>query len=123
MSNFKSQISLLVATEIGKLEGALRVRLNTEIDNQINKFLNQCPPPDVLQSIGIVVNSVNGVLNLFESRITKFRALAKKLDSPINTATISINILKKLPTMFPWMSRFTTSPCLRHQLRLVPFGD
>lgn len=97
MSNFKSQISLLVATEIGKLEGALRVRLNTEIDNQINKFLNQCPPPDVLENVGKVVSAVNGVLNLFESRINKFRALAKKLDPPISTATVSINILKRLP--------------------------
>jgi hypothetical protein len=66
---------------------------NQKIEEEIKKFLDQCPPPAVLESIARTVDRVESLEQTFQRRVDKVAQLPKKLDKPIKLGKIVIDIL------------------------------
>ena len=66
---------------------------NQKIEEEIKKFLDQCPPPQVLESIARTVDRVESLEQTFQRRVDKVAQLPRKLDKPIRLAKIVIDIL------------------------------
>lgn len=93
-----SQISSIVATQIGRIEGELQARIQLEATKMLNKFANQCPDNDTL--IGII-NTRNALLtgvNNFQKRTNKFLSFVSSLRSAIRAANLIIKLLKVNPS-------------------------
>jgi len=93
----KSQISSIIATQIGNLQGELEAKIQEEAFRLINKFVNQCPSPDELIKIAKTRNTLLEVINGFSSKVDKFNKLPNTLRPTIAAAKILINLLKSNP--------------------------
>ena len=64
-----------------------------KIDEEIEKFLDQCPPPAVLESIQRTITSIDKVEQGYNRRIKIVSSIPKKLDKPIKAGKVIIDIL------------------------------
>jgi hypothetical protein len=94
----QNQISGVVATQIGTLQGQLEARVQTEALRLLDKFTNQCPNQDELLKVVQVRNNLVKVVNSFQKKTDKFNRIANSLRPPITIAKILINLLKRNPT-------------------------
>ena len=63
------------------------------IEEEIEKFLDQCPPPAVLESIKKTIDAIDRVEQAYNKRIQVVSQIPKKLDKPILAGKIVIDIL------------------------------
>jgi hypothetical protein len=63
------------------------------IEGYINEFLEQCPPPQVLEQINRTINTIERLEQSYEKTVDKVNQLPKKLDKPILLAKVAIDIL------------------------------
>lgn len=94
----RSQISAIVANQLGKLEGQLEARIQTEALNLLDKFSNQCPDNNELVKIVNVRNNLLKVINNFQKVTNRFSRIPNQLRPPISAANILISLLKSNPT-------------------------
>jgi len=93
----QNQISGVVATQIGTLQGQLEARIQTEALRLLDKFTNQCPNQDELRKVIQIRNTLVKVVNSFQKKTDRFNRIANSLRPPITIAKILINLLKKNP--------------------------
>lgn len=93
-----SQISAIVASQIGKIEGELEARIQLEANKMLGKFSNQCPDPKLLVGIINTKNNLLSGVNSFQKRTNKFLKLAKNLRRAIRIAKTILSFLKANPT-------------------------
>lgn len=93
----KSQLSAIVATQLGKLQGEVEARIQTEALKEVNKFANSCPFPEELAKIAATANNLISVINNFQNKVNKFSQLPNKLKPAIQIAKIVIKLLKTNP--------------------------
>lgn len=94
----KSQIALVVANQLGKIEGELEARIQAEASRMLNKFANQCPDNKELLT---VVNTRNNLLrgvNQFQKTSNRFNSFASNLRRAIQAANIVLKFLLRNPT-------------------------
>ena len=93
----RSQLSAIVATQLGRVQGELEARIQDEAARMTNKFASECPGNDELVKIAKVRNSLLRVINSFQSLTNRFGRLPSKLRPPIRAANIIIRLLKRNP--------------------------
>ena len=94
----KSQISKIVANQLGNIQGQLEARILNEVVRIQSKFTNKCPDSKELVSIINTRNSLLKSINSFQKLTNKFGAIPKSLQGPIAIAKIVIRLLKANPT-------------------------
>lgn len=94
----ESQISAIVASQLGRLEGEIEARVIAEANKLVSEFANRCPNQDKLLKIIAIRNSLLSVLNSVQKQANKFNELANKILSAIRIAGIIIRLLKRNPT-------------------------
>lgn len=92
-----SQISAIVANQLGNVQGQLEARVQTEAIKLLSKFSNECPNSKELIRIIKVRNNLLRVINTFQKQSNKLNSIPSKLRPPISAAKIIISLLKKNP--------------------------
>jgi glutamate synthase domain-containing protein 2 len=93
-----SQISAIVAGQLGKIEGELEAKIQLEANKMLGKFSNQCPESKALVTIINTKNALLSGVNKFQKRSDKFLKLANNLKKAIRSAKIILKLLKINPT-------------------------
>ena len=93
-----SQLALIAATQLGRLQGELEARALSEALLLLEEFLNKCPQIERLESIVEVRNNLLKVVNSFTKQTDKYQKLANSLKTPIQAANVLIQLLKVDPT-------------------------
>jgi len=93
-----SQISAIVAGQLGKIEGELEARIQLEANKMLGKFSNQCPEANSLIAVINTKNALLSSVNKFQKRSNKFLKLAKNLKRAIRSAKALLTLLKVNPT-------------------------
>lgn len=93
----ESKLSAIVANQLGRMQGALEIQVQEQINTELAKFANQCPNLEELSKIVDVRNNLLDVANLFENKTTKFKSYASKLQRLTNTLTGTLTVLRTIP--------------------------
>jgi len=91
----RSQISALIANQMGSLQGKLEARIQTEAIKLLERFSNRCPNSKELIKIAKTTNNLLRVINTFEKKVNRFKSIPRKLRRPINAAKRLIKLLKR----------------------------
>lgn len=97
LKDFKSQLSGLIASQIGMLKAMAITYINKKINEYIEYLKKQCPPPPVLQQMSIVINQMNSMMNTIDKKVETFNKIPPKLDPAIAAGKIIIEILAHQP--------------------------
>jgi len=92
-----SQLSNIVSTRVGTLQGELEARIQTEAFKLLSKFANECPVKDKLIEIIQIRNNLLKVVNNTQKTVNKFSNLVNSLKPPITAANLLIGLLKANP--------------------------
>ena len=92
-----SQLSNIVSTRLGTLQGELEARIQTEAFKLVSKFANQCPSKKDLVRIIQTRNNLLKAINNTQKTANKFATLANSLKPPITIAKLILNLLKANP--------------------------
>lgn len=93
-----SQISAIVAGQIGRIEGELEAKIQLEANRMLSKFSNQCPDNDTLVNIIKTRNNLLRGVNQFQSKSNRFLRFARNLRRAIRAAKVILRLLKVNPT-------------------------
>lgn len=97
LKGFKSQLSALVAAQIGALKAMAITYINLKINEFIEYLKRQCPPPEVLKVMAAVVGQLNDKMNTIDKKTQALNKIPPKLDPAIAAAKIIIEILAHQP--------------------------
>ena len=93
----RSNISGIVANQVGKMRGAIEAQIQDQVITISNEFVNQCPNFDRFMGFVSAKNTILKHLQTFESKISKFEAYASRLDRVIRSLKRLISLYKRLP--------------------------
>tara|TARA_R110002153_G_scaffold150278_1_gene301803 strand:+ start:5362 stop:6195 length:834 start_codon:yes stop_codon:yes gene_type:complete len=93
----RSQISAIVANQLGRIEGEIEARVQTEATKLLSEFASKCPNRELLVQIVKVRNNLLRVVNTFQKTTEKLNSIPKKLEPPIRVAKMIIKLLKRNP--------------------------
>ena len=93
----QSQISAIVAAQLGRAQGEIEARIQSEAIKLVNEFANQCPVVEVLERVISTRNNLLSALSGFQSTANSFSSLANTLRPPIVAANVLIGLLKNNP--------------------------
>jgi len=93
----ESKLSAIIANQLGRMQGALEIQVQQQVQTQLSKFKNQCPSPNQLDQVISSRNNLSNVLNLFKNKKSKFNTFISQLQTLISTLKAIITILKLLP--------------------------
>jgi len=97
MAEFKSKISAIAASQLGKLQGQLETRLLVEAQVLLKKILEDCNnAPELLKALN-TLNSLLAVIGKFEDKVSKFAKMTDSLIPILKLIKTVINVIKKLP--------------------------
>lgn len=94
----QSQISTIVASQTGKIQGELEARVLGEAFSITDRFTNECPTLQGLEEIVNTKNTLLKVINSFTKTTNRFNSLAKTLLPVVRIAEALIRLLKLDPT-------------------------
>ena len=106
--SFKSNLSRLVANQVGRLQGQLIAQSQNRILDILSEFSSQCPNQQRLQSIVKTKNNILRTINQLQRRINQLKSTANKLDVSIRAARTAIDIIKRIPR--PTVLQFIPDP-------------
>lgn len=93
----RSQISAIIANQIGTLQGDLEGRIQEESIRLFNKFANQCPNREELTTIANTRNNLIKVVNNFQKLTNRYSKITNQLNPAIVAAKTLIRLLKANP--------------------------
>ena len=93
----RSQISGIVATQLGGIQGNIEARIQTETVRLLEKFSNRCPDRDELVKIIKARNNLLRVINSFQKKVNRFNSIPNRLRRPISIAKRIIRLIKRNP--------------------------
>ena len=86
----RSQISAIIANQLGNIQGQLESRIQEEVVRILSKFAGECPTEKELTDIIKVRNNLIKAINSFQKITKKFSSIPKKLKGPLGL----INLLR-----------------------------
>lgn len=95
--SFKSNLSKLIANQVGRLQGQLIAQAQNRVLDILSEFSSQCPNQSRLQNIVKAKNNILKTINQLQRRINQLKSTANKLDVSIRVAKAAINIIKVIP--------------------------
>lgn len=93
----KSQLSAFVVANLGRIQALAIAKVNQILNEALIKLLNTCPPPEVLEQLIVVVNSVRPVVTHAERELSKARKVAEVLEPAIIAGDLIIQVLTYNP--------------------------
>jgi hypothetical protein len=94
----KSQISKIVSSQIGPLQGKLRSTIQKKVLELLKEFANGCPNVERMKKIMKIRNNLLNTINSFQKRVDAIKPLANKIQPAISVAKIALNIITSIPT-------------------------
>ena len=98
MAAIKSQISKLVSSQIGPLQGKLRSTIQKKVLELLKEFANGCPNVERMKQILKIRNNLLKTIDSFQKRVDAVKPLANNLQPAISAASLALNIIVNLPT-------------------------
>ena len=93
----KSQISKIVSSQIGPLQGKLRSTIQKKVLELLKEFANGCPNVERMKRIMKTRNNLLNTINSFQKRVDAIKPLANNLQPAITAASIALNIITNVP--------------------------
>ena len=97
IKQFKSQLPIFVAQQLAAIEAAIYARINQEVEELRQKFLNQCPPPKVLKATTRQLANLKKVFQKFDKKVSKLKPLPDALEPAIIAGSVVVEILSHMP--------------------------
>ena len=94
----RSQISSIIANQLGNIQGQLEARILDEVVVMQSKFTNSCPNQELLLKIINIRNNLIAIVIKFQNLVKKFDSIPATLSPPIQIANVIIQLLKSNPT-------------------------
>jgi hypothetical protein len=94
---FKSNISGIIAKQLGNLQGKLVAQIEGRVSDTLTKFSNECPTSSELQKIINTRNNLLAALNSFERRIASFNGTVAGMQGAVSSAKVVIQVIKSIP--------------------------
>lgn len=94
---YKSQLALIVATQLGNLQGRLEANLLVKLRETVVKYQATCPNVNSLRRTISLLNNVNKVVAVLEKTKNTFKKTSDRLTPVINSLTTLTNVLRTLP--------------------------
>jgi len=94
---FKSNISGIVAQQLGSLQGKLVAQIEGRVSDTLKKFSNECPTSSELQKIISIKNNLLAALNSFERRVASFNGAVGGMQGAVSSAKVVIQVIKAIP--------------------------
>lgn len=94
----RSQISRIVANQLGNIQGQVEARIITEAVKLTEQFASGCPNQDKLIKIIKARNNLLKSLNNFQRLANRLGSIPSKLRPAISSAKTIIRIIKRNPT-------------------------
>ena len=91
---FKSNMSGIVAKQLGSLQGKLAAQIEGRVSDILKKFSNECPSPSELEKIIRTKNNLLTALNSFQRRISSFNSTVSGMQSAVSSAKVIIQVIK-----------------------------
>ena len=93
----KSQISKIVSSQIGPLQGKLRSTIQKKVLELLKEFANGCPNVERMKRIMKTRNNLLNTINSFQKRVDAIKPLANKIQPAISVAKIALNVITSIP--------------------------
>jgi len=90
-------ISVIAASQIGALKGALAAQILKRVIAMLSKFSSGCPNNKELQKIIKVRSTLLKHLTSFEKRVSAFAAIANQLTAVVSVIKIIIQLITSIP--------------------------
>lgn len=94
---YKSQLALIVATQLGNLLGKLEANLLIKLREIVARYQTTCPDANSLRRTISLLNNVNRVASTLEKTKNTFRRTSDRLTPVINSLTTLTTVLRTLP--------------------------
>lgn len=93
IKDFKSNLSVFAAILLGRAQALALQHAQKVILEVLERLKEECPPPDVLESLSNKINAVRTVINGIENTAGKIRPLPRYLQPAIVGAKIIVDII------------------------------
>jgi hypothetical protein len=93
----KSNISKIVSSQIGPLQGKIRSEIQKKVLQILKEFANGCPNQERLQQIITIKNNLLNILNAFEKRVQSVRSISSKITPIVSTAKVALEVIVNIP--------------------------
>lgn len=93
----KSQISKIVSSQIGPLQGKLRSAIQKKVLELLKEFANGCPNVESMKRIMKTRNNLLNTINSFQKRVDAIKPLANRLQPAISIAKVALNVITNIP--------------------------
>lgn len=94
---YKSQLALIVATQLGTIQGKVESTFVIRLSNYINQFSKSCPNVNTLKQVISLLNNISNSISTLERTKSTFRNTSDKLTPVINSLTTLTTVLRTLP--------------------------
>ena len=104
LKDFKSFFSEISAIELGQLKAFAVSFAEAKAFEYLEYLKQQCPPPEVLKQMGIVLQKIYKLMDAFDKKIQLVDKLPKLLEPPIKAGKLIVDILAHfpIPVSFPF---------------------
>lgn len=93
----KSQISKIVSSQIGPLQGKLRSTIQKKVLELLKEFANGCPNVERMKKIMAIRNNLLNTINLFQKRVDAIKPIVSSLQPAIGAGKIAIQVITSIP--------------------------
>lgn len=97
LKDFKSLFSLIASIELGQLKAFAVSFAEAKVFEYIEYLKTQCPPPEVLRQMGVVLQKIYKLMDAFDKKIELIDRLPRLLEPPIRAGRIIVDILAHIP--------------------------
>ena len=91
----KSKVSAFIAKNMGKIQGEIEARIQSELIKMLEDFSNECPSVEKLNNIVNTANNLMNAVNNFKKTVKRFERVPKTLEPGIKGFKRLIQLLKK----------------------------
>jgi len=93
----KSQISKIVSSQIGPLQGKLRSTIQKKVLELLNEFSSGCPNAERMKKIMSIRNNLLNTINSFQKRVDAVSNLTSGLTPVVSAAKVGIEVITSIP--------------------------
>jgi len=93
----KSQISKVVSSQIGPLQGKLRSTIQKKVLELLKEFANGCPNVERMKQIMSIRNNLLNTINAFQKRVDAIKPIANNLQPAISVAKVALQVIVSIP--------------------------
>tara|TARA_B110000503_G_scaffold44927_1_gene73379 strand:- start:697 stop:1497 length:801 start_codon:yes stop_codon:yes gene_type:complete len=97
LKDFKSQLSSLVASNLGQLKAMAVTYGNKKTQEIIEELKIECPSPEVLVEMTKIVDNLNNLMNKADKQVMVMKSLPKKLEKAVVVGKVITELLSHLP--------------------------